>query len=115
VGTISEIAFLVAIAAAVLCGAAAGRAFAVEGEDRRTSILAAAYCGAGAGLLSAPLLAFAVELIVTTLDPTAGIGTDLVDAGKAIGPALLWGAAAGAGGGLAVGILVALFKRYAPR
>jgi hypothetical protein len=114
VGTTDEIAFLLAIAVATLCGAVTGRVFALEGENRHTSILAAAYCGAGAGLLSASLVAFIVVLTATLLGP-AGLFTDLVSAGTAIGPALLWGAASGAGAGLVVGILVASFKRYAPR
>jgi hypothetical protein len=113
-GTIEDLAFKVAIAVAAACGSATGRAFALEGEDRRTSILAAAYCGAGAGLLSASLIAFAVVLVATALDPGAGLATDLGSAGGAIGRALLWGAASGAGGGLVVGIVVALFKRYTP-
>jgi hypothetical protein len=113
-GSIDDLALKVAVAVAAACGAAAGRAFAVEGENRRTSILAAAYCGAGAGLLSASLIAFAVVLIGTTLDPKAGLVEDLASAGGAIGPALLWGAASGASGGLVVGIVVALFKRYTP-
>ena len=113
--TMNEAVFLLAIAVAAICGAAAGRVFAVEGENRRTSILAAAYCGAGAGLLSALLAAFVLVLIVTALNPATGFVSDLVGAGKLIGPATLWGAAAGAVGGLAIGILVAFFRRYAPR
>jgi hypothetical protein len=96
--SIDNIALLLGIGVAAICGAVTGRAFAIEGENRRTSILAAAYCGGGAGLLSATLVTFAVVLI-----------------GAAIGAALLWGVAAGAAGGLAVGMLVAIFKRYAPR
>jgi hypothetical protein len=114
-GTMDGVAFLLAIAVAAVFGGAAGSVFALEGENRRTSILAAAYCGAGAGLLSAPLVAFAAVLVATMLDPEAGLAAGLASAGGAVGPALLWGAASGAGGGLAVGILVAAFKRYAPR
>src|SRR5262245_13972859 len=113
-GTIDDIAFKVAVAVAAACGAAAGRAFALEGENRRTSILAAAYCGAGAGLLIASLFAFIVVLVATTLEPRGGLATDLASAGGAIGAALIWGAASGAGGGLVVGIVVAIFKRYSP-
>lgn len=114
-GTIDDLAFMLAVAVAAACGAVTGRVFALEGEDRRTSMLAAAYCGAGAGLLSSPLVAFAVVLIATVLDPEAGIGQALASAGEAAGPALLWGVAGGAGGGLVVGILAALFRKYAPR
>jgi hypothetical protein len=109
-----EAVFLLANAAAAVCGGAAGWVFAVEGENRRTSILAAAYCGAGAGFLSAPLVALAVLLIATMLDPEGGLAAGAASAGGSVGPALLWGAASGAGGGLVVGILVAAFKRYAP-
>src|SRR5262245_5077634 len=113
--TIDELAVLAAIAFATACGVAAGRVFALEGENRRTSILAAVYCGAGAGLLSAPLLAFFVVVLIAAVSaPEAGLAVAFVRAGEAVGPALLWGTAGGAVGGLAVGILVALFKRYAP-
>jgi hypothetical protein len=107
--------FLLAMAVAAVCGGAAGRVFALEGENRRTSVLTAAYCGAGAGLVSGPLAAFAAVLVATMLDPEAGLAAGLASAGGAVGPALLWGAASGAGGGLLVGILVAAFKRYTPR
>jgi hypothetical protein len=115
VGTADDFAFLLAIAVAILCGALAGRVFAVEGENRRTSILAAGYCGAGAGLLSGTLVAFAVVLIAAMLDPAASLLSDLAGSGRVIGPALLWGTVSGAGAGLVVGIAVASFKRYAPR
>jgi hypothetical protein len=115
VGTADDIAFLLAIAAAILCGAVTGRVFAVEGENRRTSILAAGYCGAGAGLLSGALVAFAVVLAATMLDPAASLLADLVSSGRVMGPALMWGTVSGAGAGLVVGIAVASFKRYAPR
>jgi hypothetical protein len=46
---------------------------------------------------------------------TTGLGTAaFVGAMEAIGPGLLWGAAGGAGGGLLVGMVVALFKRRTP-
>jgi hypothetical protein len=113
--TTDELAVLLATAVAAVCGAAAGRVFAVEGENRRTSILAAAYCGAGAGLLSATLLAFAVTLITTLPDPAIGITESLARAGEAFAVSMLWGVAGGAAGGLAIGVLVAVFKTYAPR
>jgi hypothetical protein len=113
--TMDEIALLLAVGTAALCGAATGRAFALEGENRRTSILAAAYCGAGAGILSAPLVTFVVVLIATVLHPETGIGAALLSAGEAAGLALLWGVAGGAAGGLATGVVVSLFKRYTPR
>ena len=109
----NDVVFLLAIGVAAICGAVTGRVFAVEGENRRTSILAAAYCGAGAGLLSAMLSASLLVLIVTALNPATGFVSDFVGAGRLIGPAMLWGAVAGAAGGLAIGIMVALFRRYA--
>src|SRR5262245_51000617 len=36
----SELAFMMAIGIAALCGAATGRIFALEAEDRRTAVLA---------------------------------------------------------------------------
>jgi hypothetical protein len=112
---IEQLGILLATGVAAICGALAGRVFALEGDNRRTSILAAAYCGAGSGLVSGPLVAFPIVLIGIVLDPERGIATALLRAGEAIGPALLWGVAGGAVGGLAVGIPIALFKRYAPR
>jgi hypothetical protein len=67
-----------------------------DGLAFNLSIAIAAVCGALAGRI------FALE---------AALG----DAAEATGPALLWGPAAGAAGGLVVGAVVALFKRYAPR
>src|SRR5262245_28597654 len=110
-----ELAFNLAIAIAAVCGALAGRIFALEAEDRRTAVLAAAYCGAGAGLLGGPVFAFLLVLMAKTMDAGTGLAGALGDAAEAIGPALLWGPAAGAAGGLVVGTLVAIFKRYAPR
>jgi hypothetical protein len=108
-----DLAFALMVGVAAICGALAGRIFALEGEDRRTSILAAAYCGAGAGLLGAPLFAFALVLANGLFNQLA-VASILARAAAATGPALLWGAPAGAVGGLVVGVLVALFKRYAP-
>jgi hypothetical protein len=108
-----EIAFNLAIGIAAVCGALAGRIFAVEAEDRRTAVLAAAYCGGGAGLVSGPAFAFLLVLIAAILDGQSAASV-LARAGQATGPALLWGIAAGAGGGFAVGALVAIFKRSAP-
>ena len=110
-----ELAFNLAIAIAAVCGALAGRIFALEAEDRRTAILAAGYCGAGAGLLGGPAFTFLLVLIAKLLDPETGGVAALGDAAEATGPALLWGPAAGAAGGVAIGAVVALFKRYAPR
>ena len=55
----TEELFVASIAGvAAPCGAIVGRIFAVEAPDRRTAVLAAGYCGAGAGLVSAIPFAF---------------------------------------------------------
>jgi hypothetical protein len=110
-----ELAFLMAIGIAALCGAATGRIFALEAEDRRTAVLAAAYCGTGAGILSAPLFAFVLVVLAGLLEGQTGGVAALARAAQATGPALLWGAAAGAAGGLVVGALIALSKRHEQR
>jgi hypothetical protein len=96
-----------------LLGAIVGRTFALEAPDRRTAVLAAAYCGAGAGLVSAVPFSFLLVLIVKWVTTHTGLAA-LLEAGEAIGPGLLWGTAGGAGGGGLVGLVVALFKRGAP-
>jgi hypothetical protein len=53
-------------------------------------------------------------LIATALDGRP-VASAFARAAQATGPALLWGIAAGAGGGLAVGTAVAIFKRNLPR
>jgi len=111
----NELAFALTVAFTAVCGALAGRIFALEAEDRRTAVLAAAYCGAGAGLLGGPVAAFVLVLLARLLDGSGSFPTALARAAEATGPALLWGPAGGAAGGLAVGVLVALVKRYAPR
>jgi hypothetical protein len=108
-----DLAFQLAIGIAAVCGAAAGRIFALEAEDRRTAVLAAAYCGAGAGLLSGPIFAFSLVLVAKLLEPGMSSVSAVARTVEATGPSLLWGPAAGAAGGLAVGVLVALFKRSA--
>jgi|SoiMethySBSTD1v2_1073268.scaffolds.fasta_scaffold1652432_2 hypothetical protein len=110
-----DLAFNLAMGIAAVCGALTGRIFALEAQDRRTAVLAAAYCGAGGGLLGGPVLAFVLGLIARLVFAETGVLAALGDAAEATGPALLWGPAAGATGGLAVGVLVALCKRHAPR
>jgi hypothetical protein len=104
--------FALAMGVAAVCGAATGRIFALEADDRRTSILAAAYCGAGAGLMSGPVFAFVLVFAAEFLRGRA-IAPALSGAAQATGPALLWGIAAGAAGGFVAGVVVALVKRYA--
>ena len=81
----------------------------------RKAILAAAYCGAGAGLLAGPVFSFLLVLAARLLDAETGGIAALGEAAEAVGAALLWGPVAGAAGGLGIGALVALFKRSAPR
>jgi hypothetical protein len=111
----NELAFALTIGIAAVSGALAGRIFALEAEDRRTAVLAAAYCGAGAGLLGGPVVAFVAVVITRLLDAPGGLANALARGAEATGPALLWGPAGGAAGGLAIGVLVALVKRYVPR
>ena len=110
----TEELFVASIAGvAALCGAIVGRIFAVEAPDRRTAVLAAGYCGAGAGLVSAVPFAFLLVLVAKWWTSNLGLAA-LFEAVEAVGAGLLWGVAGGAGGGLLVGIVVALFKRSPP-
>lgn len=99
---------LVASIAAVL-GAFSGYVFAVEGRSRAASILAAGYMGGGAGLASAlpssSLLMLAAQLMSADSLPW-------LEALDATGTALMWGIAGGVAGGLLMGCIVAVFKRY---
>lgn len=108
-----ELFLTVVVCVAALCGAVVGRIFALEAPDRATAVFASAYCGAGAGLVSGPPLAFLLALAVKLWARDLGIA-GLIDAVEATGPALLWGPAGGAAGGLLVGLLVAPFKRRPP-
>jgi hypothetical protein len=110
----TEELFIASIAGvAALCGAIVGRIFAVEAPDRRTAVLAAGYCGAGAGLVSAIPFAFILVLVAKWWTSKFGFAA-LVAAVEAVGAGLVWGVAGGAGGGLLVGIVVALLKRRPP-
>lgn len=86
-----------------LLAVVAGRVFAIEGGRRTSSMLAAAYVGAGVGLMTSvlvgPLLTLAAQYV------NAGSAT-WFDALDVAGKALLWGTAAGAAGGLAIGIVI---------
>jgi hypothetical protein len=99
---------------AALCGAFVGRVFASEAENRRTAVLAAAYMGAGAGLVGAPPFAFLLTFVVHSWRSGLGIAP-LIDAIEATGVGLLWGPVGGAAGGLLLGILVALLGKGARR
>jgi len=105
--------FLLVVGVAALCGAIVGRIIALEAQDRPTAVFAAAYCGAGAGLVTGPPFAFLLALIAKLWGVDIGISS-LIDAIEATGPALLWGPAGGAAGGLVLGIVVAILRRHAP-
>jgi hypothetical protein len=110
----TEELFIASVAGvAALFGAIVGRTFAVEAPDRRTAVLAAAYCGAGGGMVSSVPFSFLLVLIATWWTSDIGIAA-FISAIEAIGPGLVWGVAGGAGGGLLVGMVVALFKRRLP-
>lgn len=94
---------LVAAIAFVL-GMTAGRVFVLEGGRRFASILAAAYVGAGVGLLTSVLIGPPLSLVAKYLN--AG-STTWFDALDVAGTALLWGTGAGAAGGFAIGIVIA--------
>jgi hypothetical protein len=98
---------------AALFGAFVGRTFALEAQDRRTAVLAAAYCGAGAGIVSSIPVAFLLVWIVKWATTHGGLAA-MLEAAEALGPGLLWGAAGGVGGGFLVGLVVAVFRRFEP-
>jgi hypothetical protein len=90
---------------AALLGIFAGRVIALEGEYRLSSIFAAAYIGAGVGFMSSvlvgPLLSLAAQYISTN-------SATWFDALDVAGTALVWGTVAGAAGGFAIGVVIAL-------
>jgi hypothetical protein len=109
----TEELFIASVAGlAALCGAAVGRTFAIEAPNRLTAVLAAAYCGAGAGIVSSIPSSFLLVLVVRWATTHSSL-TAFLEAGEAILPGLLWGIVGGAGGGLLVGLVVAPFKRTA--
>lgn len=106
-----QLIFSAIAAVAALLGMIAGRVFALEGGKTLLSILAAAYVGAGVGLMTSiligPLLTLAAQYI------NAGSAT-WFDALDVAGTALLWGIGAGAAGGLAIGLLIAVLPSRWP-
>ncbi|MFN3746543.1 MAG: hypothetical protein ACK4TL_17720 [Hyphomicrobiaceae bacterium] len=92
------------VSVAAVLGAIAGRAIAAEGENWIKSVLAAAYIGAGVGLMFSILVGPLLSLIAQLLNAGSSTWFDALDVA---GKSLLWGTLAGAAGGLAVGILVA--------
>jgi uncharacterized protein YacL len=92
------------ISVAAVLGVIAGRAIAAEGENWLTSVLGAAYIGAGVGLMFSILVGPLLSLIAQLLNTGASTWFDALDVA---GKSLLWGTAAGAAGGLAIGVVVA--------
>jgi hypothetical protein len=81
----------------------AGRVFAIEGGKRISSILAAAYVGSGVGLMSAVLVGPCLTLVAQYLNPQSATWFDALDVA---GTSIVWGTAAGAAGGLAMGLVI---------
>lgn len=101
-----EVSIYLAIAAlAGLLGMISGRVFAIEGGRGLSSILAAAYVGAGVGLITSVLVGPLLTLAVQYLNAGASTWFDALDVA---GTALFWGTLAGATGGLTIGIVIAL-------
>lgn len=93
---------VVASVAAVL-SMIAGRVFAIEGQDRPTSVFAPAYVGAGVGLMCAVMLGSPLALVAQLMNAESSTWFDALDVAS---QALLWGMAAGAAGGLLTGVIV---------
>jgi len=100
----SAISIYYAVAAlALLLGMVAGRVLAIEGGRRLSGILAAAYVGAGVGLMSAILVGSLLALVAQYLNSETARWFDALDVA---GTSLFWGTVAGAAGGLTIGILI---------
>jgi hypothetical protein len=89
----------------VLLAIVAGRVFAIEGGRRPSAALAAAYVGAGVGLMTSVLLGPLLTLVAQYLNADSATWFDALDVA---GKALLWGTTAGAAGGLAIGVVILL-------
>ncbi len=100
-----EVSIYTAIATlAGLLGMIAGRVFAIEGGRGGQSILAAAYVGAGVGLITSVLIGPPLALVAQFFSARSNTWFDALDVA---GTTLLWGTGAGAMGGLAIGMLIA--------
>lgn len=97
--------YSIVAALAVLLGMIAGRVFAIEGGRRLPAILAAAYIGAGVGLMSAILVGPVLVLAAQYASTESATWFDALDVA---GTSLLWGTVAGAAGGLAVGLVISV-------
>lgn len=97
--------YSIVAAVAVLLGMIAGRVFAIEGGRRFPAILAAAYMGAGVGLMSAILIGPVLALTAQYVNSETATWFDALDVA---GTSLLWGTMAGAAGGLAIGLVISV-------
>lgn len=102
----SEISIYSIVAAlGALLGMIAGRVFAIEGGRGLSAILAAAYMGAGVGLMSSILIGPVLALAAQYANAESSTWFDALDVA---GTSLLWGTGAGAAGGLAIGVLISI-------
>ncbi|MBN9268266.1 MAG: hypothetical protein BGN89_15055 [Alphaproteobacteria bacterium 64-6] len=90
---------------AALLGMIAGRVFAIECGKGLTSIFAAAYIAAGVGLMSSIMIGPILALVAQYLSSGT---TTWFNALEVAGTSLLWGTAAGAAGGMAIGMVIAV-------
>lgn len=97
--------YSIVAALAILLGMIAGRVFAIEGGRGLPAILAAAYMGAGVGLMSAILIGPILALTAQYVNSEAATWFDALDVA---GTSLLWGTVAGAAGGLAIGLVISV-------
>ena len=97
--------YAVVASVAAALGVIAGRGIAVEGESRLTSVFAAAYVSAGVGLMSSILIGPLLSLALQLINAETSTWFDALDVASM---ALLWGTAAGAAGGLVIGLVVAV-------
>ena len=100
------------VSIAAVLGAIAGRAIAAEGENWLAAVLAAAYIGAGVGLMFSILFGPPLSLVAQLFNDGSSTWFDALDVA---GKALLWGTAAGAAGGLAIGVVVASLASGKPK
>lgn len=91
-------------ALAGLFGMVAGRAFAIEGGRGIAATFAAAYVGAGVGLITSVLIGPLLTLLAQFFIAPSNTWFDALDVA---GKTLLWGTGAGAAGGLAIGMVIA--------
>lgn len=97
--------YIAVAAISALLGMIAGRVFAIEGGRGVSSILAAAYVGAGVGLITSVLIGPILTLVAQYMNEASKTWFDALDVA---GTALFWGTAAGATGGLVIGLVIAV-------